>query len=140
MSHRHRWQRFWYRFSYRSELCGISVGIWAPAPKTERALALEKTEAALRLIRARTPRGYSALKSDVQSILVAGNPTFRGQFLSELRMVELYDDDTTDSETSVEELACTLVHEAQHARLFRLGFEYEESLRGRIERICFRKV
>ena len=53
-------------------------------------------------------------------------------------MIELFDDYVVDSETTAEKLACTLVHEAQHARLFRLGFGYQPEIRGRIERLCFR--
>jgi hypothetical protein len=37
------------------------------------------------------------------------------------------------SETAVTDVASTLVHEAQHARLWRLGFSYEEMERARIE-------
>lgn len=32
--------------------------------------------------------------------------------------------------------ACQLVHEATHARLWRLGFRYSEDIRHRIEQIC----
>ena len=42
------------------------------------------------------------------------------------------------SETTPERLATTLVHEATHAWLFRLGFGYEEAIRLRIERVCER--
>jgi hypothetical protein len=34
--------------------------------------------------------------------------------------------------------ACQLVHEATHARLWRIGFRYQEEIRYRIERICVR--
>ena len=109
-----------------------------PLGKSERTRALEKLEGALKLIENLKRREIEALRSDVCCILVAGNQTFRGQFLDELRMVELHDDYVCAEETTIEGLACTLVHEAQHARLFRLGFDYAPRNRGRIERICFR--
>jgi hypothetical protein len=71
-------------------------------------------------------------------VLVAGIPVFHGQYINDLKLIELYDEFVFDPDTSIEELASTLVHEAQHARLFRLEFEYNESIRGRIEALCFR--
>src|SRR2546427_9194317 len=42
-------------------------------------------------------------------------------------------------QTSAARLASTLVHEATHARLDRLGFRYAAERRARIEGICFRR-
>jgi hypothetical protein len=95
-------------------------------------------DVALKLIREKVPRRFRELESDVRCILVAGTPAFLGQFVNELRMIELYDAYAINTETTAEKLACTLVHESQHARLFRLGFGYEQDIRGQIERLCFR--
>ncbi|GMR07395.1 MAG: hypothetical protein BMS9Abin26_0398 [Gammaproteobacteria bacterium] len=34
-------------------------------------------------------------------------------------------------------LASTIVHEAQHARLFRLGIGYEVEIMARVEQVCY---
>ncbi len=115
----------------------MAVGVWPFVSQSERATVFEKVDIALKLIREKVPCRFREFESDVRCIL-AGTPTFLGQFINELKMIELYDAYATDTETTAEKLACTLVHEAQHARLFRLGFGYEQDMRGRIERLCFR--
>jgi hypothetical protein len=39
-------------------------------------------------------------------------------------------------ETSSARLAQTLVHEAMHARLYKMGIAYDEALRARVEHLC----
>jgi hypothetical protein len=41
--------------------------------------------------------------------------------------------------TTIEDIASTIVHEATHARLWRRGFTYSQERRSRIEAICFRR-
>jgi hypothetical protein len=53
-------------------------------------------------------------------------------------MVELYQEHVLDAQTTPASLACLLIHEAQHARLRRLGFGYDETVRHRIEKLCYR--
>jgi hypothetical protein len=45
-------------------------------------------------------------------VLVAGIPVFHGQYINDLKLIELYDEFVFDPDTSIEELASTLVHEA----------------------------
>jgi hypothetical protein len=52
-------------------------------------------------------------------------------------MCELNQHFVCDENTSIAQIASTIVHEAAHARLMRLGFGYEEPKRLRIEHICF---
>jgi len=106
-------------------------------PKAQRQLIYKRLQDALSLIEEYSPVRFAQLTNDVERILVAGDPTFHGQYIQKLRLVELYDDYVLDDDTTTEELASTLVHESQHARLFRLGLGYEENIRNRIERLCF---
>lgn len=39
-------------------------------------------------------------------------------------------------DTTVAAVACTVVHEATHARLFELGIPYDEPIRYRVELVC----
>jgi hypothetical protein len=41
--------------------------------------------------------------------------------------------------TTLEEIACAIVHEATHAKLERWGVGYEENERSRIEAVCLRR-
>ena len=75
---------------------------------------------------------------DIQSVVVAGAPSAHASYIHELRAVELYDEYVLDAQTTPDSIACTLVHEAQHARLYRLGFGYDKAIGVRIEKLCFR--
>jgi len=132
------WQSFFFRFGEKRVLRGMSVAVWVLSSPDQRGLLFEKMESALRLIEKLAPDKFRALQRDVRSILVAGVPTFRGRYVQKLRMIELYHEYVLKVQTVPESLACTLIHEAQHARLFRLGFGYDEPIRERIEKLCIR--
>ncbi len=138
MKRRRLWQRFLFASGYKLELLGVPVSIWRLSTPEERAVAIEKLRAGLRLIEKTAPRRLEQIRSDVGCILVAGDPTFVARFVDELKLVEFYEAYVVDGGTTAAMVACTLVHEAQHARLCRLGFGYEEPIRGKVERICFR--
>ncbi len=133
----HRWQRTWFRFSPKRNIHGIASAVWVVAAKADREVVFHKLEEALHLIKEYSPVRFTQLCGDVDRILIAGDPTFWGRYVRELRLIEIYDGYAVAPETSPEQLASTLIHEAQHARLFRLGFGYAEQMRGRIERLCF---
>ena len=132
------WQRLFFRFGAKRTFRRLKVAVWALSTSEETALAFDKLDSALRLIEKYAPEKSRTLQVDVRSILVAGLPTFRACYIHKLRMVELYQGYVLDVQTTPESLACSLIHEAQHARLYRLEFGYDESIRGRIERLCFR--
>lgn len=129
-------QPFKFRFSEKRTLHGLETAVWFLLSNEEKELAFEKLELSLGLIKRYTPEKFKAMSSDVKSIFVAGNPTCLGSYVRQHRMVELYCDYVFDSDTTPELLAGVIVHEAQHARLFRLGFGYDEPIRGRIEGLC----
>lgn len=133
---REKRNRVLYFFSKKRALRGLTIASSRCSSKSDRNLAFEKLDAALGLVEKYTPEKFRALQSDVDSILVAGLPTALGSYLHGLRMIEIQTEYVEDSETTPELLACLLIHEAQHARLDRLGFGYDEPIRGRIERLC----
>lgn len=98
--------------------------------------AFKKIELALNLIAHYSPEKYRALQKDIATIFVVGGFTAFGRYWRELKMVELRESYVTDPMTTPQEIACCLIHEAQHGRIYRLGFSYEKSVRTRVERIC----
>ena len=118
--------------------CILGVDVYAGflLTKSERSNVFNKLHGALNLIKTNMPVHFSKLINDINNITVMGLPTYRGQFINALKTIEVYDEYVLSSDTSTEELASTIVHESQHARLFRLGFGYEEHERERIEMIC----
>lgn len=131
-------RRLLFRFSDKRELHRLPVAVWMLTTSEEKALAFDRLGSALGLIERYAPTKLQALQEDVRSILVAGHPGIWGCYVHKLRMIELYSDYVLDDRTTPESIASTLVHEAQHARLYRLGFGYDEPIRARIERLCFR--
>lgn len=134
----HMLRRLLFRFSAKRELHRLTVAVWKLSTSKERSLAFDRLDAALGLIERYAPNKLKALQKDVRAILVAGLPSFWGCYVHKLRMIELYSDYVLDDQTTPESIASTLIHEAQHARLWRLGFGYDEPIRARIERLCFR--
>ncbi len=130
--------RFLLTFSSKRILLSVNTAVWIFASKNEKTIAFDKVEAALCLIRDNAPTRLHQIYHDIEIIFVAGNSSFLGQYIQEIATIELYDSYVISNETSVASLASTLVHEAQHARLIRLGFGYDEKVRGRIERLCFK--
>lgn len=117
---------------------GIDVAVPYLTPKAERVVIRERLEEALSLIEKYSPICMGNIRKDVNRILVSGNSTFHGQYVHKKKLIEIYETYVRNSDTTAEEISSIIVHEAQHARLFRLGFGYSEEVRERIERICFK--
>jgi hypothetical protein len=130
-------ERLIIRLSEKRRLHDLPVAVWVVTPSDDR-IAFGKLDAALRLIQQLAPEKFQAVQKDVHTILVAGLPTYRGCYVHRLRLIELERGYVLDRETTPESIACVLVHEAQHARLWRLGFCYDEPIRGRVEGLCYR--
>ena len=121
------------RFGTKRRLRGLAVAVWAINPGECEAI-FDKLDGALGLIESHAPDKFRNLRKDVTSILVAGSGSASGLYIPQLRVIEIYHKDVLDETAGW--VATLLIHEAQHARLFRLGFGYQEAIRGRIERIC----
>lgn len=123
-----------YLFGVR-EVLGVRVCVL----HDEQESALEKVTGALRLLANHEPAALRRLRRDLTGgIRVEPILQNRAQFdpRSFSCQIELA---AVSDVMSSEELALTLVHEATHARLWRLGVRYDEALRTRIEKICIRR-
>ena len=127
---------FW--MSPKRVVDGIPVAVLLVSSDEEREAAFFKIDAAMRLIATYAPIRRQQVLRDVRRILVCGEPTARGAFLSGSRTCDLFFDWLLSAETTPQEVAATIVHEAQHGRLLRLGFGYGPDKRHRVERICYR--
>lgn len=98
----------------------------------DESAVLDKVDEALAIIETGDARRYQRIKRDLRSILVtkAGGPAFLPPLAACLLGDKVIKDATPLG------LGFMLVHEAAHARLWQLGFDYESPLRGRIERAC----
>ncbi len=98
-----------------------------------------KVEQALLLIREHDPVRYRHLLRNITRIWIQMLPGNLGEFDAASGSCRLERRYVTAADTDCEAIAATLVHEATHARLFRMGIPYEEGNRLRVENICFRR-
>lgn len=121
----------------RHEVRGIPVVIDNTRPDIHTAQVVERLERTLELIERFVPHHFRHLKRDFAYIAVQ-RFACRGAYFHEQRacLVELTF--TVNPDFSDAEVAATILHEAMHARLHRLGFPLEMEDRARQERFCRR--
>lgn len=115
-------------------LDGIWIGTWRGTPED-----LAPIERALLLVKQHSPLNYARIIRDLERVWVYLLPHGLAEYKRSLKACILDERYVADPATSIEKIACTIVHEATHARLERYGIEYEEPRRTRIEAICFRR-
>ncbi|HVU07558.1 MAG TPA: hypothetical protein VHG89_03340 [Verrucomicrobiae bacterium] len=94
-----------------------------------------KINQALNLISEFDSRRYHQIKRDVKKIWVAAAPGYCAQWIDELQTCILDTKYFRRADVLAPEMALTIVHEATHARLFKLKIGYTEDIRKRVERI-----
>ena len=120
----------------RRTIGGVPVTV-TTSDADQQASVYEKIAAALALLAQFHPRGYRAVRRYMKRVLVAWAPHVHGSWFGPLRLCELSLEFVTHARPS--EIASTIVHEAMHARLERLGFDYNQPIRPRLESMCVRK-
>jgi hypothetical protein len=132
-------ERMMDRFTVSTTLHGIPVAIFFPNSAEERTALYAKVDQALVVLKTSAPVRFAAVRSDLPGgVLVRGRPDACAHYDPGRGLCEIYVDWLKDPQVTPEEVASTLVHEAQHARLFRLGFSYAPEFQARIERLCYR--
>jgi hypothetical protein len=116
----------------------MDVALFMPVSLAERSLIFGKLGEALTLVATHAPRRFATLQRDVRQLLVCGRPDAAARYDPERQLCELYVDWVKREDVSPEVVASAIVHESEHARLWRLGFRYTPDLQARIERICHR--
>jgi len=116
---------------------GLPVVVHNTRPDVATADVLHRLDEALGLLERHVPHHFRRLRRDVGRILVQ-RYACRGAFLPEGNtcLVELTF--AVNRDFSASQIAATILHEAMHARLHRLGFPLEMADRARQERFCRR--
>lgn len=97
-------------------------------------------EEALGLIKRYDPVRYSRLSHDLQRVWVTVLVGNQGEYSHRLRTCKIDTRFVLAEASRPELIASVIVHEATHARLLRCGIGYEEALRARVERACYRQM
>jgi hypothetical protein len=117
----------------------VTDGLWIGAAQSDSEPALQRVEAALRLIDRSAPLHYRRVKNSLSRIWVTLVPHGAGCYLHSLNACLLDERVVVSETTTLEWIASAIVHEATHARLEKRGIRYDETVRHRIERICIRR-
>jgi hypothetical protein len=96
-------------------------------------------DSALKLLRRYDPRAHDALRKETGGIFVFGTAGVYAEWWRDERLIVMQPEYISDPATSPADVAATLVHEATHAWLERVGFQYTTQRRARLESICFRR-
>jgi hypothetical protein len=115
-------------FCAKAEVDGLKIRVLRSDRKY-----IPKIQEALRFIKDRDPIRYNWLIRDLDLIWIEPLIVSVGEFNPPLNACVI--DDTYVDTASPEEIASLIVHEATHARLWRRGIGYPETLRYRIEQI-----
>jgi hypothetical protein len=130
-------ETFAYRASDTRQIRGVAVSLLGPREGDWEAVE-SKLASALDLIALHAPVRFGWLLRDTDGIWVVGDGRPAGAWVYRLRAIRLSLAFCLDPRVTAALLACTLVHEATHAYLWRLGFRYPEDQRAQTERICKR--
>jgi hypothetical protein len=114
-------------------------GLWVGVDDPKREPVLERLRAALVLVKTYDPLRYRRLTRDLKRIWATPLHGPRACFYYRLDACVVNPRYVLAATTTPEILASTIVHEATHARLWKMGFRYQEEARPREEAICVRR-
>jgi hypothetical protein len=114
-------------------------GLWVGTTVYEPEPSLRRVEDALRLIKHHDSLHYSRVVQNLERVWVNLVPSYRACYDGSLRACILDERFVLLETTTLEEIACSIVHEATHAKLERWGISYDENERFRIEAVCLRR-
>ena len=101
--------------------------------------AFAKITTAFDLLSAHGSCTLTDIRRHTNGVLVWFTAGAHAKWDRETRLVVLEEGYVYHEGTSARDIASALVHEATRARLEAKGFAYSPGLRGRIERVCFRR-
>jgi hypothetical protein len=115
------------------------LAVWTPVARTEeRPPMYRQLDEALNLLKASAPSRYERVRDSLKGILIFGIDSTRASYNSDTGICELRQKFMLAPDTTAVAVACVLVHEATHGRLFQLGIPNDEPLRYRVEMVCIK--
>lgn len=100
---------------------------------------LDRIDESLGLIERVQPIRFRQIVRDLRCVWVRGLSGKRGEYNHTVRACSIAESAFEGHYNRPEEIALIIIHEATHARLTRLGIDYDEAIRSRVEAICHRR-
>ena len=104
----------------------------------ERPLIYRRLDEALSLLKGNAPGRYERVRKSLKGFLIFGIDPINASYDPTTAVCRLGEKFMLAPDTTAAAVACTVVHEATHGRLFKLGIPYDEPLRYRVEMICIK--
>jgi hypothetical protein len=123
------------RMATTREVDGLSLSAFT----NRNEVALQRVEDALQLTKRHGRLHYRRVIRSLDRIWVNLTPGSRGNYLRRLNACQLDERFVLGEQTTIDQIASVIVHEATHAVLDRCGIAYDEPQRHRIEAICIRR-
>jgi hypothetical protein len=114
-------------------------GLWVGSMESKPQPGLRRIEDALRLIKHHNSLHYSRVIHNLERVWLRMLPSYRACYDGSLRACVLDKRFVLLETTTLEEIACAIVHETTHAKLERWGISYDANARSRIEAVCLRR-
>ena len=133
-------------FYPNSNVRELNIGFARSVKPNEVEKVLELLGNCFDLLKAYFPQKFKDMTRDVKKIYVTGKlkvfdaPNARAAFLPDIKGIALPINLfilTEEDKYRIEFIASLIIHEAQHARLHRLGFSSNRNMLGRQEKICY---
>jgi hypothetical protein len=113
--------------------------VWTPlSTRAERSLIYERLNEALKILREYAPARYERVLRSLNGVLFWGTDAIRASYDPANGVCRLAESFTLAPGKTATAIACTIVHEATHAWLFKRGIQYDEPIRHRVELVCIR--
>jgi hypothetical protein len=113
--------------------------VWTPVARDEdRPLIYRRLDEALSLLKAGAPGRYERVRHSLKGFLILGVDTIRASYDQGTGVCRLREKFMLAPDTTAAAVACVIVHEATHGRLFKLGISYDEPIRYRVELVCIK--
>ena len=122
-------------FSRQRTVSGVSVRFLFVTPE-DRELALQRLADAVRLLTDSQPRPRPVWRGYIKRVFVWPTGMDNANWYDPLRLCTVDVGFLVNPNTAIRHIAATLVHEAQHARVCRLGARYTPATRARTENLC----
>ena len=113
--------------------------VWAPLVRNdERSLIYKRLDEALSLLKADAPGRFERVRRSLKGFLIFGMDSVNASYNPATGVCQLRERFMLAPDTTAAAVACTVVHEATHGRLFKLGIPYDEPIRYRVELVCIK--
>ena len=131
---------FWLLRSISPKHVSHGLPVWMPLSAAHlRSRIYKRLDGALDLLSTYAPARYDRTVRSLKGFLVLGTgEATRGSYDPANGVCRLSETFMRKVDTTPAAIACTVVHEATHGRLFELGIGYEEPIRHRVELLCIK--